>query len=158
MRQYEMFELQFQGEEPAGSQAVVDVTAEFSHTDADGKQTVKTVKGFYAGKGIYKVRFYPSEAGAYTWKVKGLVSGEGSEDCAPSDGSAKGIVKAVGTHFEYENGEVFKPFGTTIYAMNHQEEELRQTTFATLKTAPFNKVRHCVFPKHYDYNHNEPPY
>ena len=20
------------------------------------------------------------------------------------------------------------------------------------------KVRHCVFPKHYDYNHNEPPY
>ena len=21
---------------------------------------------------------------------------------------------------------------------------------------PFNKVRHCVFPKHYDYNHNEP--
>ena len=43
MKQYEMFELQFQGEEPAGSQAVVDVTAEFSHTDADGKQTVKTV-------------------------------------------------------------------------------------------------------------------
>lgn len=158
MRQYEMFELQFQGEEPAGSQAVVDVTAEFSHTGADGKQTVKTVKGFYAGNGVYKVRFYPSEAGAYTWKVKGLVSGEGSEECAPSGGSAKGIVKAVGTHFEYENGEVFKPFGTTIYAMNHQDEELRQTTFATLKTAPFNKVRHCVFPKHYDYNHNEPPY
>ena len=50
MKQYEMFELQFQGEEPAGSQAVVDVTAEFSHTGADGKQAVKTVKGFYAGK------------------------------------------------------------------------------------------------------------
>lgn len=26
----------------------------------------------------------------------------------------------------------------------------------TLSTAPFNKVRHCVFPKHYDYNHNDP--
>lgn len=26
----------------------------------------------------------------------------------------------------------------------------------TLKTAPFNKVRFCAFPKHYDYNHNDP--
>ena len=25
-----------------------------------------------------------------------------------------------------------------------------------LKTAPFNKVRFCVFPKYYDFNHNEP--
>ena len=83
MKQYEMFELQFQGEEPAGSQAVVDVTAEFSHTGADGKQTVKTVKGFYAGNGIYKVRFSPYEAGAYAWKVKGLVAGGGSEEGEP---------------------------------------------------------------------------
>ena len=27
----------------------------------------------------------------------------------------------------------------------------------SLKAAPFNKVRFCVFPKHYDFNHNEPP-
>ena len=26
-----------------------------------------------------------------------------------------------------------------------------------LRTAPFNKLRLCVFPKDYDYNHNEPP-
>ena len=153
-----MFELQFEGAEPAGSQASVDVTAEFICTDAEGTKTSMNVKGFYAGKGVYKVRFYPAKAGEYAWKVTGLVAGEGKETCAPGDGSAKGIVRAVGTYFEYDNGEVFKPFGTTIYAMNHQEEELRQTTFATLKTAPFNKVRHCVFPKHYDYNHNEPPY
>ena len=25
-----------------------------------------------------------------------------------------------------------------------------------MKTAPFNKVRFCAFPKHYDYNHNDP--
>ena len=28
----------------------------------------------------------------------------------------------------------------------------------TLSQAPFNKIRMCVFPKHYDFNHNEPKY
>ncbi len=32
----------------------------------------------------------------------------------------------------------------------------RSSTLATLAAAPFNKLRMCVFPKHYDYNHNEP--
>lgn len=27
----------------------------------------------------------------------------------------------------------------------------------SLERAPFNKVRFCAFPKHYDFNHNEPP-
>ena len=43
MRQYEMFELQFQGEVPARSQAVVDVTPEFLHSPAVAKHTVQTV-------------------------------------------------------------------------------------------------------------------
>src|SRR5262249_42412343 len=30
-------------------------------------------------------------------------------------------------------------------------------TLATLKQSPFNKLRFCVFPKHYAYNQNEPP-
>lgn len=161
MRQYEMFELEFCGEEPKGSQVSVNLTAEFvlqNETKDGGEKNALSVKGFYAGNGMYKVRFYPREAGEYAWKVTGVVSAEGKEICEPASAEARGIVRAVGTHFEYDNGEVFKPFGTTIYAMNHQEEELRQTTFATLKEAPFNKVRHCVFPKHYDYNHNEPPY
>ena len=29
---------------------------------------------------------------------------------------------------------------------------------ATLKASPFNKIRMCVFPKHYDFNRNEPPH
>lgn len=157
MRQYEMFELEFKGREPEGSQAVVDVQAEFAHTPEGQEPVKKQVKGFYAGNGVYKVRFYPDEAGVYEWKVTGLVSGEGREECAPADG-AKGMVHAVDTHFEYDSGEVFKPFGTTIYAMNHQPQELIDQTMETLKSAPFNKVRHCVFPKHYDYNHNDPEY
>ncbi|MFC5467314.1 DUF4038 domain-containing protein [Cohnella suwonensis] len=61
-------------------------------------------------------------------------------------------------HFAYEDGTPYFPFGTTCYVWNHQEEELAVQTLRTLKNAPFNKMRMCVFPKHYDYNHNEPVY
>ena len=70
--------------------------------------------------------------------------------------SKHGMVKAVDSHFEYEDGTFFYPFGTTIYALAHQTPELMEQTFETLKNAPFNKVRMCVFPKHYQYNNNEP--
>lgn len=72
--------------------------------------------------------------------------------------SKHGMVKAVGTHFEYEDGTIFYPFGTTIYALAHQEESIIEETFNSLENSPFNKVRMCVFPKHYQYNNNEPQY
>jgi hypothetical protein len=31
-------------------------------------------------------------------------------------------------------------------------------TIETLRHAPFNKIRMCVFPKHYLYNNNDPKY
>jgi hypothetical protein len=48
--------------------------------------------------------------------------------------------------------------GTTSYAWTHQGDELEEQTLATLRTAPFNKMRMCVFPKSYTYNANEPVY
>ncbi len=66
------------------------------------------------------------------------------------------MVKAKGRHFEYEDGTMYLPFGTTIYALAHQTPELIEETFDTLKTAPFNKIRMCVFPKKYVFNDNEP--
>lgn len=39
-----------------------------------------------------------------------------------------------------------------------QTETLQEQTLETLKTAPFNKLRFCVFPKHMAYNNNEPPF
>jgi len=33
-----------------------------------------------------------------------------------------------------------------------------EETFQSLAKAPFNKVRHCIFPKSYDFNHNDPEY
>ena len=69
MKQYETFELEFRAGEPAGSQAQIDLTAEFICNDDS-----KKVKGFYAGNGIYKIRFLPQKAGSYMWKVSGIIS------------------------------------------------------------------------------------
>jgi hypothetical protein len=38
----------------------------------------------------------------------------------------------------------------------HQSDDLQQQTLDSLRTGPFNKIRMCVFPKSYQYNHNEP--
>ena len=159
MRQYEMFELQFSGKQPEGSWITVPVEAEFTWRNKEnGQQKSKKVKGFYAGDNIYKVRFLPEEAGEYCWKVAGCVNGEGQADCCPAETGKKGIVRAKDIHFEYSDGTVFHPFGTTIYALAHQDEELICRTFDELKRAPFNKVRHCVFPKFYDYNREDPKF
>ncbi len=151
MRQYETFELTFQGPTLADTWAQIDLTAAFSCGD-----TVKTVKGFYDGEGRYIVRFLPEIPGLWKWKITGCVEAEGEETCEKAQGQ-HGLVRAVGTHFEYEDGRLFIPFGTTVYALASQEDALVEQTLESLKHAPFNKVRMCVFPKDYDYNKNEPP-
>ena len=151
MKQYAMSELVFPGEALTDNWAQIDLAAEFACGD-----TVKTVKGFYGGEGRYIVRFLPETVGEWHWKVTGAVNAEGTEICEAAE-NAHGLVKAVDTHFEYEDGTLFIPFGTTVYALAHQDDALVEQTLASLKAAPFNKVRMCVFPKHYDYNHNEPP-
>ena len=151
MKCYETFELNFQGAEPENSHAGVALSALFTCGEK-----CWNVKGFYAGEGMYKVRFLPQTEGEYTWKVSGLFEAEGSEVCTAS--KSHGMVQTEGNHFVYQDGSKYLPFGTTIYALSHQPEELIDQTIETLKEAPFNKVRHCVFPKHYDYNHNEPQF
>ncbi len=144
MKKYEMFELTFENLPEGG-----EITAEFA---CHGEKI--TVPGFYAGNGVYQVRFLPRQAGEYTWKVSGVTSASGSEPCADSE--LPGMVKADGKAFRYENGKLFHPFGTTVYALIHQPGELIEQTMQTLSKAPFNKIRMCVFPKDYDFNKNEP--
>ena len=151
MRQYETFELTFSGAAPQDQWAAVDLEAAFT---CGGKTTA--VKGFYDGGGRYKVRFLPEDAGEYRWKATGIFSAEGEEACASAHGN-HGPVRAGGTHFQYADGTPFLPFGTTVYALASQDDALVDQTIAALKNAPFNKIRMCVFPKHYDYNHNDPP-
>lgn len=153
MKQYEMFELKLEGEEPEGSKVQIDLIAEF---EKDGHIT--RVKGFYAGNGRYAVRFYPEEPGTYHYRVDGIVKASGTLECEPADQGRHGIVRAAGTHFKYADGTWHYPFGTTVYALLHQEKQLIDQTMAALQKEAFNKVRICVFPKHYQYNENDPEY
>lgn len=182
MRQYETFELCFEAPAPGGSHVEVDFFATFTlrkqvtgggtntetntKTDADDNKETnespcrysQTVKGFYAGNNCYKVRFLPMEPGIYEWQTEGIIWENGQVECLPAFESKHGPVRAVGTHFYHADGTLYQPFGTTVYALAHQSEKLLETTMETLERSPFNKVRFCMFPKHYDFNHNEPDY
>lgn len=151
MKQYEIFELAYHCPAPESDFVHVDLVAEFVY----GEHTTK-VFGFYAGEGIYKLRFLPLYPGKYTYRVSGCISCCGEVVCEPADTNRHGPVYADGVNFKTADGQWFYPFGTTIYALVHQEASLIQQTLETLRTAPFNKVRTCVFPKHYIYNENEP--
>lgn len=153
MRQYEVFELTFDGENINHDWADADINAIFK--DPNGE---KKVKGFYAGEGKYKVRYLPEAVGPVSWKVSGAVNAEGCENCEPADETHHGIVRAEKTHLKFSDNRWFFSFGTTVYALAHQDDALTEKTFETLANSPFNKVRMCIFPKHYDYNLNEPKY
>ncbi|KAI4442912.1 DUF5060 domain-containing protein [Schaedlerella arabinosiphila] len=91
-----MTELAFKGGEPEGSAVTVDLQAVFFH----GEKAV-TVKGFYAGEGVYKVRFLPEETGTYPYCVTGSVLDgpmEGALEVMPAEEGRHGIVRANGTH------------------------------------------------------------
>ncbi len=150
-RVYEMTELCFEGKEPAGSHVEVDVEAEIT-----GGGKTRKLKGFYAGDQIYKVRFLPEQEGTYRYKVTGVVTGEGTVDIEPADGKHHGVVRVDGTHLRHQDGTFISTFGTTVYALAHQTKELTEETFTSLECGAFNKIRMCVFPKHYEYNKNEP--
>ena len=170
-RIYETAEICFEGAAPAGSEALAAPQAVFVK---DGKEL--SVKGFYAGGGLYKVRFLPEEAGTWQYTITGdgterpltgtlevtaQETGETQAEGAkqgPQGSALHGPVRACGTHLKHADGTWFYSFGTTVYALAHQSEALMNETFETLADAPFNKVRMCVFPKHYNYNHNNPRY
>ena len=153
MKQYAVFELAFTAPAPMETEAALPLTATFTCGD---EQTV--VRGFYDGDNTYKIRFLPMKTGLYTWEVSGLFTAAGSEECLPAENNDHGPVRAEETHFVHADGKLFAPFGTTVYALAHQEDALVAQTLESLRTAPFNKVRMCVFPKDYNYNHNEPPF
>ncbi len=151
MRQYETFELCFQGKLLSEAYAEIPLYAEFRCDNY-----AKTIMGFYDGDGRYIIRFLPEVVGEYSWRVYGEIEAEGHEVCEASDNHIHGIVKTQDTHFVYADGTRFVPFGTTVYALAHQEDEVVSETLGSLRNAPFNKIRMCVFPKHYVYNHKDP--
>jgi len=120
------------------------------------------VMGFYDGEDVYKARFMPDMEGAWSFvthsNLDALDGKRGEFTCTPSAGDNHGPVRVIDHyHFAYADGTPYHPVGTTCYVWNHQGDELEEQTLDTLKDAPFNKMRMCVFPKRYVFNYNEPP-
>lgn len=126
----------------------------------ESKNERVTADGFYDGQGIYKVRFMPSFEGEYTFRIEtDAVTDElsGSFSVLPPTEGNHGPVRVANTyHFAYEDGTPYYSIGTTAYVWNLQSDEWIRETLETLKNSAFNKIRFCVFPKHYDYNLGEP--
>jgi hypothetical protein len=155
---YDIYELALSG--PADGNPFLEVT--FSARFQSGGRVVDT-EGFYDGGGVYRVRFMPDQPGEWTCLThsnQAALDGRGeSFTCAPARPGVHGPVR-VGArgHFVYDDGTPYFQVGTTCYAWSHQGDELEEQTLASLAAAPFNKLRMCVFPKHYTYNANEPVY
>ena len=143
---------------PADGNPFLDV--ELSATFTQGERSLN-VAGFYDGNGTYRVRFMPLEQGEWKYETRSnrneLHGKTGSVTAtAPSKGNHGPVRVANKFHFAYADGTPFKQIGTTCYAWVHQGDELETKTLASLKAAPFNKIRMCVFPKWYSFNQVEP--
>jgi hypothetical protein len=154
--QWEVFEVELHGPSTGNPFTDVELSASFSL----GNRSVP-VDGFYDGKGVYKIRFMPDMLGAWTYTTNSntseLAGKTGAFSCVAAVAGVHGPVRVRNMqHFAYADGTPYFPFGTTCYAWVHQSEPLQQETLRTLSTAPFNKIRMCIFPKSYAYNHNEP--
>ena len=124
-----------------------------------GEETV-TVRGFYDGDGLYRVRFMPSHEGTYRWKLTASFPLSAKEGTflvnAPAAGN-HGPVHVQNTfHFAYADGTPYTPVGTTCYVWHLQSDALIPQTLESLRQSGFNKIRFCVFPKHYLYNLHDP--
>jgi hypothetical protein len=153
-----IFELALKG--PEGGNPFIDVklSAEFKQ----GGRAFKP-EGFYDGNGVYRIRFMPDALGKWTYITKSnrreLNGKKGQFTCVEPSLGNHGPVRVHKTwHFAYADGTPYFQIGTTCYAWAHQGNAMEEQTLATLKDAPFNKMRMCVFPKSYSYNKNEPEF
>lgn len=134
---------------PAGGNPFDDVTLT-ALFESGGRQVV--VPGFYDGDGTYRIRFSPGALGRWTWRTTSNVAaldGRGGRlACTAPRAGNRGPVRMTrdGYHFAYADGTPYRPVGTTAYSWALQSDARCAETLATLKAAPFNKIRMCVFP------------
>ncbi len=145
---WKRYELRIQGPEDGNPFQEVSLWGSFWQ---DGGDTTE-VSGFYDGEGVYVIRFMPQQTGDWHYKLRSNVpqlnNKNGWFTCvAPSEGH--GMVKVSGRSFCYQDGTPYYPVGTTAYAWVHMSSAVQEQTIQSLDAAQFNKVRMCVFPKHY---------
>lgn len=157
VEQWGIFEASYPG--PTGGNPFVDV--EFGAVFEQSGKSV-AVGGFYDGGGTCRVRFMPETTGAWTYRTQSnrpeLDGKTGSFVVSAATAENRGPVRVKDEyHFVYADGAPYRELGTTCYGWTCQPEELEEQTLKTLADAPFNKMRMCVFPKWFNYNHVEPP-
>ena len=149
------FELAVNGVSEGNPYTERTLTATFT-----GAHECVRVDGFYDGDGVYRVRFMPGYEGEYTYALDGSYGGgrqQGSFTVLPPSGGNRGPVRVAGQyHFAYADGTPYYSIGTTCYVWDLQTDARIAETLRSLKDSAFNKIRFCVFPKHYDYNLGEP--
>ncbi|MEG0878900.1 MAG: DUF5060 domain-containing protein, partial [Oscillospiraceae bacterium] len=152
--QWGMWEIALKGHSDKNPFLDYDIKASFS-CDAE----CVNVNGFYDGNGVYKVRFMPSFAKEYQFKISGSFQDDeymGSFKVHEHFCDNHGQVSPRGFHFEYADGTPYFPLGTTAYVWALQSRDLQAQTIKELSNGWFNKIRFCVFPKHYLYNIHDP--
>lgn len=152
-RKWDMFEVSITGRSTGNPFVDQSVKATFC-----GKNEKVVCDGFYDGDGTYRARFMPSFEGEYTYKIEASFGAEeGSFTVIEPEPNNHGPVRVCNKwHFAYEDGTPHYSVGTTCYVWTLQSEELQKQTLETLQNNSFNKIRFCIFPKHYDYNLHEP--
>lgn len=149
VKQYELYEIEFQAMENA-------LTLFDCAIFQNGEEKI-TISAFQKSEHTYGVRFMPCTAGVWNYQITaGEIEIFGEVECTEAEKDDHGPVVVNGLHFRYTDGAKYIPFGTTCYAWIHQTEALQDETIETLRHAPFNKIRMCIFPKSMPYNNNDP--
>ena len=146
--QWGRYEIKLKGTSTGNPFMEINLSADFWQT---GKDTIR-VTGFYDGDGKYIIRFMPPQTGEWRYVThsndKRLNGKKGKLTCEITP-QQHGPVIAVDRHFCYADSTPYIPIGTTAYAWIHMPHEIVNQTIQQLRLAQFNKVRMCVFPKHY---------
>jgi len=158
VEQWGVFELSLTGPSDGNPYMDNSLDAEFTN----GSQTVR-VPGFYDGSGSYKIRFSPDQLGRWTYVTQSnlaeLGDQSGSFRCIEPTGNNHGPLRIVNTFYlEYADGSPFYSIGTTAYQWTSVKKSIQEQTLSTLAESPFNKIRMCVFPKHYRYGNDTEPW
>ncbi len=158
VERWNVFELRLSG--PGSGNPFKEV--ELKGTFSIGSRRVQ-VTGCYDDNGSYLLRFMPDSLGEWRFVTHSnspqLDGQSGAFECiAPTDNNHGPVHVRDEAGFAYEDGTRYLPVGTTCYVWNHQEAARQEETLSSLMLAPFNKIRMCIFPKHYDYNHDEPEF
>ncbi|WP_329001852.1 DUF5060 domain-containing protein [Kribbella sp. NBC_00709] len=134
--------------ELAGGNPFTDVEFQVTY---QFRNRMVTVDGFYDGDGTYRARFSPDREGSWDYITSSsaaeLDGHRGTFECTPPAPGNHGPVEVLGGHhFSYADGTRYDCIGTTCYHWTYESKDLQELTLASLREAPFDKVRMCLLP------------